>query len=312
MGVAEGNVAMAFVFVIGAGLATTLGSTFVFCSNLADQTVLAGALGVSAGVMLYVSFAEIFCVKAVDAFDSAGYDRTVAIRYSTFCFFCGIALTAILDKIVHYLAHLSGGGGHSHGDPATLQPKKSHVDLPLQAGQHDDTSIEAGEVGEDASDVSEEQRNKDLQKMGLLTALAIGLHNFPEGLATFVATLADTSVGLAIAIAIALHNIPEGICVAMPIYYATGSRWKGFWWSFISGISEPIGGIMGYLVLYGDNMSEVAYGSLFGIVGGMMVYIAVVELIPTALRYDPSDQYVTSSVMVGMGIMAASLLMFAV
>merc|ERR1712146_790937 len=101
-----------------------------------------------------------------------------------------------------------------------------------------------------------------------------------------------------------------GVCVAMPVYYATGSRWKGFLWSFLSGISEPIGGLMGYLVLYGDNMSELAYGSLFGLVGGMMIFISVKELIPTALKHDPEDQYVSWCVFVGMLFMASSLLMF--
>ena len=80
-----------------------------------------------------------------------------------------------------------------------------------------------------------------LKNMGAMTALAIALHNFPEGLATFVAALADMKLGLALAVAVAVHNIPEGACVAMPVYYATGSRWKGFWWSFVSGVSEPIG-----------------------------------------------------------------------
>merc|ERR1711966_128541 len=153
-------------------------------------------------------------------------------------------------------------------------------------------------------------KKAELHKMGLMTGLAIALHNFPEGLATFVATLADSGVGAAIALAIALHNIPEGVCVAMPIYYATGSRWKGFWWSVASGVSEPLGGLLGYLVLYGDNMSDLAYGTLFGLVAGMMVYISVVELIPTALKYDPDDKYVSSCVLVGMGLMAASLLLF--
>jgi zinc transporter, ZIP family len=110
-----------------------------------------------------------------------------------------------------------------------------------------------------------------LQKMGLMTALAIGIHNLPEGLATFVAALADPLNGVAIAIAIALHNIPEGVCVAMPVYYATGSRWKGFMWAFISGLSEPLGGLLGYFVLYGNRMSDLAYGILFCVVGGMMV-----------------------------------------
>ena len=75
----------------------------------------------------------------------------------------------------------------------------------------------------------------------LCSGLAVGIHNFPEGLATFVAALSSPSLGIALAIAIALHNIPEGVCVAMPVYYATGKKWKGFLWAFLSGISEPFG-----------------------------------------------------------------------
>jgi ZIP family zinc transporter len=151
---------------------------------------------------------------------------------------------------------------------------------------------------------------KTLKNMGVMTAIAIGLHNFPEGLATFVAALADPKLGAALAIAIAIHNVPEGICVAMPIYYATGSKWKGFWWSFLSGLSEPVGAIFGYAILNGNDMSPAAFGSLFGLVAGMMVFISVKELIPTALKYDPHDEYVTTYVFVGMAIMAASLILF--
>ena len=149
-----------------------------------------------------------------------------------------------------------------------------------------------------------------LKNMGAMTALAIALHNFPEGLATFVAALADMKLGLALAVAVAVHNIPEGACVAMPVYYATGSKWKGFWWSFVSGVSEPIGGLFGYLVLYGNAMSDVAYGALFGVVGGMMVYISLKELLPTALKYDPHDRYVTNCMFAGMAVMALSLILF--
>ena len=149
-----------------------------------------------------------------------------------------------------------------------------------------------------------------LKNMGAMTALAIALHNFPEGLATFVAALADTKLGLALAVAVAVHNIPEGACVAMPVYYATGSKMKGFWWSFVSGVSEPIGGLFGYLVLYGNAMSDVAYGALFGVVGGMMVYISLKELLPTALKYDPHDRYVTNCMFAGMAVMALSLILF--
>ena len=117
--------------------------------------------------------------------------------------------------------------------------------------------------------------------MGLLTALAIGIHNLPEGLATFIAALADPLNGVAIAVAIALHNIPEGVCVAMPVYYATGSRWKGFWWAFLSGLSEPIGGLLGFAVLYGNRMSDLAFGLLFCLVGGMMVRLFLLPCEPT-------------------------------
>lgn len=132
-------------------------------------------------------------------------------------------------------------------------------DMPAEAAKTIDTYV------------TNDHHRFGLQKMGLLTALAIGIHNLPEGLATFIAALADPLNGVAIAVAIALHNIPEGVCVAMPVYYATGSRWKGFLWAFLSGVSEPIGGLLGYLVLYGNRMSDLAYGLLFCIVGGMMV-----------------------------------------
>jgi len=306
--VASGNVTLAFIFVIGAGLATTIGSTFAFCTNLANQAVLAGALGVSAGVMLYVSFAEIFVVKSTEAFAEHGYSDGESTRYATFCFFAGVAFTGLLDKFVNFIASMSGTTGARR---KTLNLTAGETEsTPVEEGNPTTTVMDEKADKDTLSEAEERDKAEDLQKMGLLTGLAIALHNFPEGLATFVATLADTSVGASIALAIALHNIPEGICVAMPIYYATGSKWKGFWWSFASGISEPIGGLLGYLVLYGDNMSALAYGSLFGLVGGMMVYISVVELIPTALKYDPDDKYVSSCVLVGMGLMAASLLLF--
>lgn len=153
-----------------------------------------------------------------------------------------------------------------------------------------------------------------LARTGLLSALAVGIHNFPEGLATFVATLASPSAGAAIAVAIALHNIPEGVVVAMPIYYATGSKWKGFLWSFVSGLAEPVGGLVGYALLVGGGgmSSPLVFAITYGFVAGMMVYIAIRELLPTALRYDPEDRYATASFFAGAAVMAASLLLFRV
>jgi zinc transporter, ZIP family len=151
-------------------------------------------------------------------------------------------------------------------------------------------------------------RRAALHKMGLLTAFAIFLHNLPEGLATFVAALSDTGVGIGIAVAIAVHNIPEGICVALPIYYATGSRRRAFLWAMLSGLSEPVGAFLGWLVLYGDT--SMAFAIVFALVAGMMVYISIKELLPMALRYDPKDSVASTSVIVGMVIMASSLLLF--
>lgn len=150
-----------------------------------------------------------------------------------------------------------------------------------------------------------------LRRMGLLTALAVGLHNLPEGLATFIGTVADPTAGVAIALAIALHNIPEGVCVAMPVYYSTGSRLQSILWASLSGFAEPLGGLIGYGIIRAGNMSDLVFGVLFGIVGGMMVYISLKELIPTALKFDKQDHVTTVTVVAGMAIMAASLLTFA-
>lgn len=151
---------------------------------------------------------------------------------------------------------------------------------------------------------------KSLKRMGLLTGLAIGLHNLPEGLATFVATLSSPSLGGALALAIALHNIPEGVCVSMPVYYATGSKVKAFLWSFLSGISEPLGALLGWLVLK-DHFGPLVYGVSFGVIAGMMVYISVKELLPTAQRFDKNGSFIVPLFLtIGMAAMALSLLLF--
>ena len=144
-------------------------------------------------------------------------------------------------------------------------------------------------------------------RTGLFTALAIGIHNFPEGLATFGATLNNVHVGFMIALAIAIHNIPEGISVSVPIFYATGDRKKAFIYSFLSGIAEPIGAIIGFLILL-PFLSEGLIASLMAFVAGIMVYISVDELLPMAHRYGHSHAVIIGIVL-GMFIMALSLVM---
>lgn len=160
-------------------------------------------------------------------------------------------------------------------------------------------------------DDRESRENKRLAKMGMTTALAVAIHNFPEGLATFVAALNDPKVGAVLAIAISVHNIPEGLCIAPPIYYATGNRTKAFLWALMSGVSELVAAFLGWLVL-SNVFTDATYGTLFGIVAGMMVTISIRELLPTAHFYDPEDKIVTYAFIAGTMFMALSLVLFVI
>lgn len=195
----------------------------------------------------------------------------------------------------------------SQNDPEFGQAKKENNE------QHD----EQVKSDRSHSDLSSQDGNEKLGKkekrrlirMGVNTALAIAIHNFPEGLATFVAALDEPKVGAVLAVALGIHNIPEGLCVALPVYYATGNRMKGFLWGLVSGLTEPIGALIGYLIL-AKFMRDEVYAILFGLVAGMMTYISFRELIPTAFRYDPKDTVVTNAVILGMMVMAISLVLF--
>eukprot|EP00803_Ostreobium_quekettii_P005263 evm.model.scf_13EXC.19 EVM.evm.TU.scf_13EXC.19 scf_13EXC:220973-225094(-) len=313
------DVAVAFALVVGAGLATTIGASFAFCAKLADSRFLASSLGVSAGVMLYVSFVEIFVTKSIDDFEAEVHDPNdlgKPARYATLCFFGGIVITGLLDKAVHTMVGTSLDkktstfpGDSAHQETMGRRPMMAKD---LERGQ-ESTSISDDEtkgIGHLKKIAEIDERHAQLQKLGLLSGLAIALHNFPEGLATFVSALADKTSGAGIALAIAIHNIPEGIVVAVPVYYATKSRAKAFFWAFMSGVSEPIGGVLGWVVL--SNMGSIIYAVMFGVVAGMMVYISFKDLIPTALRFDEGDKYVSKSIFAGMAIMAVSLLLFAI
>lgn len=152
------------------------------------------------------------------------------------------------------------------------------------------------------------QQSARLKQTGLFTALALTLHNFPEGLATFFSALDSVTLGLSIALAVAIHNIPEGIAVALPVYHSTGSRLKAFWASAASGMAEPVGAIVGYFVL-DYFLHEAILGVLFAVVAGIMVYLSLDELLPTAHDYGHGHQ-VIGGVLSGMALMAVVLLIF--
>lgn len=352
-----GNNAVAFLICIGAGMSTTLGAAVVYSPylvQLSNRNILAGGLGLSAGVMLYVSFIEIFA-KSHAAFRSAGYSDSQAYLYSTLCFFAGIAFMRTVDALSHCIEHY---GAHA-SDEKSLDGSEDEIEVMLhiverlEQQQHlaesrtettftaeGDLELSASNLrlcnlGESARPFSgldtlreddepaappkssealsrqSSDDNKHLKKMGFMTALAIGIHNFPEGLATFVATAENPQVGIALAIAVAIHNIPEGLCVAVPLYYSSGDRHSAFLYAFLSGISEVLGGAMGWVIL-SDLFDDIVYAIIFGIVAGMMVCITIYELLPTAQKCQ-SKQYphlASDWVLVGMAVMAASLVAF--
>ena len=263
------EVLFAFGLTLFAGLSTGIGSMIAFLSKKFSSKFLAGSLGFSAGVMIYVSLVEIF-VKAKDSLtfilgDKTGYWVTVG------AFFGGIAVSALIDKLIP-----------DFENPHELKNLKPEV---------------------------AKQNKKKLLRMGIFSALAIALHNFPEGLATFMGALANPTLGISIAVAIAIHNIPEGIVVSVPIYYATKSKIKAFWLSFLSGLAEPIGALLGYFILR-SFFSDVTFGVIFASVAGIMVYISLDELLPTAEEYG-EHHVAMQGLMAGMLIMAVSLVMFA-
>ena len=154
-----------------------------------------------------------------------------------------------------------------------------------------------------------ENRSAALNRMGLLTALAMAIHNFPEGMVTFTSALKDPSLGIAICFAIAIHNIPEGIATAMPIYYSEGKRGKAFGIAFFSGIAEPVGALIGYLILR-PFLNDSVFGILFAAIAGVMVFISIEELLPMARAYGRGKLTIIGFVC-GMAVMAASLVMLA-
>lgn len=328
--VQTGNkVAFAFGLTIAAGLATCIGGLAIFSKRLvylANPKSLAIALGLSCGVMLFISLIEIFG-KSRDNFMLSFVDNeevcgTVcegnAWLAATVMFLIGCAMVYVLDTIVHYIApehdhdlnleDLQGLRESLADAHEVVEPVKDGVvgtEVVTNYLEHASPAVlEASTLKMDAL------TQQKLSRTSMLTAVAIALHNLPEGIATFAAAMDNTRFGLALAIGIALHNIPEGIAVAAPVYFATGDRKKAFMWTLISAVAEPVGGVIAWLLI-GDQSSFLADGILFGIVAGMMVAICVKELLPTSWNYCPDGNVVGFSVLGGMVIMAASLILFA-
>jgi zinc transporter, ZIP family len=264
------RVLFAFSLTLAAGLCTGLGSLLGLVSRRFSPRVLTLSLSFSAGVMIYVSFVEIF-PKARQSLvlalgPAAGYATTVV------AFFAGMLFIALIDNCL-----------------------PSH-DLSLA---QEDGSLAGSRAG-----------SQRLLRTGLFSALAIAIHNFPEGLATFLGALSSPRLGIGIAIAIAIHNIPEGLAISAPVYYATGSRQKAFWVSFASGLAEPIGAVVGYVFLR-SMLTDAVMGLVFASVAGLMVYICLDELLPAAQRTGAHHHLMIAGVTAGMVVMSISLVLLA-
>jgi len=297
------NVLIALGLTVFAGMATGIGSIIAFTAKRTNYRFLSVATGFSAGVMLYVSFVEIL-VKGGDAL-ALRYGEALGNWLNIASFFGGMLIIGLIDNLI----------------PAAENPHETHAEeetrplhdpsAPLPDFEHED---EQRPKDREFSVHDHAHHHHKLMRMGLFTALAIAIHNLPEGLATFLAALHDPSLGLAIAVAIALHNVPEGISVSVPIFYATGNRRKAFLYSFLSGLAEPVGAFVAYLGLRlfmggaDGGFPPQVMGILFGGVAGIMVYISVDELLPTSRAYGKGHDSLLGLVG-GMALMALSLLL---
>ncbi|MGC5617201.1 zinc transporter ZupT [Georgenia sp. Z1491] len=258
---------LAFLLTLGAGLSTTLGALVAMSRRPVSDRFLSTALGFSAGVMIYVSFVEILPEAGRQIGEVLGAEQ--AAWTTTAGFFGGIAVIGLIDRFVP-------GPANPHEVPPTQR---------------------------DAAD----REARALLRMGMLTAVAIGMHNFPEGFATFITALEHPEIGIPVAVAIAIHNVPEGIAVAVPIRRATGSRRTALRWAFLAGLAEPAGAVLGYLLL-APFLTPTVTGLALAAVAGVMVFISLDELLPTAEAYGHHHRSIYG-LLAGMAVMALSLLL---
>lgn len=269
----EINLSFAILLTTLAGLSTGIGSAIAFFIRTPKYTYLAVLLGFSAGVMVYISFTELLGTAVNDV----GFAR------ANIAFFVGIAFIALVDMLIP----------HEYEE----ERMESVPENAVEAGQ----GVISGLPPQQAA-----PSKPFLMRAGVLTALGIAIHNLPEGLVTFTcAATGDIAFGTMIAVAIAIHNIPEGIAVSVPIFYATGNRRKAFTYSFLSGIAEPVGALIGYGILL-PFLTPTLLSSIMAFVAGIMVFISLDEILPLAHRYG-KEHLVLIGLATGMLVMAASL-----
>lgn len=275
------SIASALLMTLIAGAATGIGGALVLFKKKLSSNFLAGALGLSAGVMIFISLAELFpeAQAEIMAIGSVAHGEAFVLV----AFFVGMGIITLIDFLIPEYENPHEASGLSLGE------KTAAVDILQNSG-------------------SEEA----MKRLGILSALAIAIHNFPEGIATFIGALNDPQMGTGITFAIAIHNIPEGIAVAIPIYYATKSKGKALLYATLSGLSEVIGALLCLAVtaIFGVELSGggPVFPLILAAVAGIMIYISLDELLPTAEKYG-KHHVAIAGVVGGMAIMGISLIL---
>ena len=265
MEISLNSILIGFFLTAVAGLATMIGSVIAFVTKTTNTKFLASMLGFSAGVMIYISFAELLAEANSKLQELFGRNGGF---YALAAFFGGILISLAIDRLI-----------------------------PEYENPHEVRKVE---------EMDQPNSKKKLLRSGFLFAFAMALHNFPEGMATFIAALDNPATGISIAIAIAIHNIPEGITVSVPIYHATGSRKKAFLISSLSGLAEPFGALIAFMFLL-PFLSEALLSILFACVAGVMVFISFDELLPLAETYGEHHKTIYGFIL-GMFVMAITLI----
>ena len=283
MDITNADYVRAFALTTFAGLSTGLGGLVVYREKPLNQHILSFSLGLSAGVMIYISFVEMLS-QSFDTLSSI-YGRRGDL-YTVIAFFVGMFISMFIDFLIpeNENPHEMHGVEEISYDPhtnkkSTVKEKEGQINKPLDA---------------------------ELARVGKVSAIAIIVHNFPEGIASFVAALADPQLGFSIAFAIAIHNIPEGIAVAVPLYAGTGDKKRSFLAALRSGLAEPLGALLGFVV-FRAWINDVLLGIIFAAIAGIMVFISFDELLPSAEKQG-EHHIAIAGLMTGMAIMAISLI----
>lgn len=285
------SVITAFALTLFAGLSTGIGSLIAWFAKKTSTRFLSVMLGFSAGVMIYVSMVEL--LKESNTLLSASLGVQSGPWLAVAGFFGGMLVIGVIDRLV----------------PAADNPHEIRkVEAMCKEAEFSaDVSVRKKRCIRISNSQKASSEADKLMRVGLFAAIAITIHNFPEGIAAFVAALKDPGLGVTIAVAIAIHNIPEGIAVSVPVYLATGSRKKALKWSLLSGFAEPLGALVGYAVL-APIMNDAVMGILFAFIAGVMVFISLDEILPTAREFGHPHLSIYGMA-AGMAVMAVSLLL---